>query len=101
LEDISFAAPGTIWSVGGFSFLAESFTDFLDTGVKAFTALGTISGNGFDDTPGVLTFSAQSGGATVSFSSTTTPAPIPVPAAGFLLIGALGVLGAMRRRKTV
>lgn len=31
----------------------------------------------------------------------TGPAPIPLPAAGFLLLGGLGVLGLVRRRKSV
>ena len=101
LTDINFAAPGQIWSVGGFSFVASSFFDFLDTGTKAFSARGIIAHAGFDDTDGLLTFTAQSGRAKVSFSSTTTPAPVPVPAAGFLLVGALGGLAALRRRKAL
>jgi hypothetical protein len=35
----------------------------------------------------------------VSAQFTVTAAPIPLPAAGFLLVGALGGLAAMRRRK--
>lgn len=101
LTDINFAAPGQIWSVGGFSFVASSFFDFLDTGTKAFSAQGIISHAGFDDTAGLLTFTAQSGAAKVSFSSTTLPASVPVPAAGFLLVGALGGLAALRRRKAL
>ena len=101
LTDISFPAPGQIWSVGGFTFTATSFSGFLNmANTKAFTALGIVTGLGFDATDGILSFSAQGSKGKVSFSSTTV-APIPVPAAGFLLIGALGGLGLLsRRRKT-
>jgi len=101
LTDISFPAPGQIWSVGGFTFTATSFSGFLNMATtKAFTALGIVTGLGFDATDGILSFSAQGSKGKVSFSSTTV-APIPVPAAGFLLIGALGGLALLsRRRKT-
>ena len=100
LTDISFAAPGQIWTVGGFTFTAISYTDIVSGTNPAFTALGTITAAGFDPTDGVMTFSSQSNGRrNVSFSSTTVPAPVPLPAAGFLLVGALGGLAALRRRK--
>ena len=99
LTDIDFTAPGAIWAVGGFTFTASAFSDFQDTSTKAFTADGVISGNGFEDTDGILTFTSQENGdaVTVSFSSTTTP--VPVPAAGLLLTTALGGLAFARRRR--
>lgn len=98
LTDIDFAAPGAIWSVGGFTFTAASFTNIVDGLTKSFKAIGSVSGNGFDVTAGTLQFTTQGGGggATVSFSSTTV---VPLPAAGFLLIGALGGLGVLSRRR--
>lgn len=99
LTDIDFTAPGAIWNVGGFTFVAHAFSDFIDNAVKSFTAGGTISGNGFDDTLGTLTFTSQTNdpAVTVSFSSTTTP--VPVPAAGLLLIAGLGSLVVAGRKK--
>jgi len=96
LTDIDFNAPGTIWSVGGFMFTASAFANIIDGATKSFTALGTVSGVGFDDTAGVLTFTAQGGQSSVSFSATTV---VPIPAAGLMLLGALGGLGMLRRRR--
>ena len=99
LNDIDFTAPGAIWAVGGFTFTATAFSDFQDTTTKAFKANGVIAGNGFEKTLGVLTFTSQENGdvVTVSFSSTTTP--VPIPAAGLMLATALGGMAFARRRR--
>ena len=102
LTNITFASPGEIWSVGGFTFTADSFTsiDFNDEGGKNFTAFGTLASADYDDTPGTFRFSSQTSGVTASFSSSTLAAAVPVPAAGFLLISALiGVGGISARRR--
>ena len=101
LNDINFAAPGQIWSVGGFTFTASLFSNFQDSATKAFNAEGTIAAAGFDDTKFFMTFTSQENGnaVKVSFSSTALPSPIPVPASGLLLVGGLGALGVARRRK--
>lgn len=99
LVDIDFGAPGTIWTVGDFSFVATAFKNIVDDVTKGFTAIGFIadSSGGFEDTTGTLSFSTQAGGGTsVSFSSTTV---VPLPAAGLLLISAFGGLVFMRRRQ--
>lgn len=103
LTDISFAAPGVIWDVGGFTFTASSFSNIVGGTVGplfSFNALGTITGVGFDPTPGSLTFTSQQNQpnqVTVSFSSTTSAVPLP---AGVLLMGtALAGFGVMRRRR--
>jgi hypothetical protein len=101
MADISFAAPGQIWSVGGFTFNASLFSNFQDSATKAFNAVGTIAAAGFDDTRFFMTFTSQTNGPAVqvSFSSTSLPSPVPVPASGLLLVGGLGALGVARRRK--
>jgi hypothetical protein len=99
LTDISFAAPGVIWSAGAFTFTATSFVNFVDEAVnKGFTALGVMTAAGFDATTGIMSFTSQelTSGATATFSSTTV---VPLPAAGFLLFGALGGLGFVGRRR--
>lgn len=93
LTNIDFTSPDTIWSVGGFTFTASVFTNIAE---RAFTALGIVSGNGFDDTQGLIQLTTQDGNGVVSFSSTTV---VPLPAAGLLLISAFGGLVFMRRRQ--
>ena len=93
LTDIMFASPGTVWSVGGFTFTATSFSNETNT---SFSAKGIISNASFSDTDGLLVFTTQGSNATASFSSTTTAVPIP---AGILLMGtALAGFGVVRRK---
>jgi hypothetical protein len=97
LTDILFGAPGNIWSVGGFTFAATSFLSINGGAFPNFTAVGLLSKAGFDDTQGTLLFSAQGNNVSASFSSTTTA--VPVPAAGLMLLTALGAAAALRRKK--
>ena len=96
--DISGSSTGLLFSVGDLSYTSTSFSDFIDTGVGiTFVAQGYFSGPGFDNTYAPVTFSVSDvGGITINYSAV---AAVPVPAAGFLLLGGLGGLAALRRRK--
>ena len=59
------------------------------------SSFGSITRLFFDDN------STSAGVGYANFSFDQVAAPIPLPAAGFLLIGALGGLAALRRRKVV
>lgn len=104
LFDIDFAAPGTLLSLdNGISFAATEFTDIA---ASSFTALGVLSGGGFLDTVASFTLTAAQspifGGVfdgTAVVLTSTDSAVVPLPAAGFLLVGALGGLAVAGRRK--
>lgn len=97
--DIIFSNPGTLYEGGGFEFIATEFFAF-DNGAPSlgFMAKGIIRAAGFDDTPGNFSFSTQSGVAVASFSSTTTV--VPLPASVLMLMGALGGLAFLGRRRS-
>ena len=73
-------ATPSLWSVGGFKFdltsasVATQNANFLNV-----TGLGTVSGNGFDPTPGIWSFSSSnsngSNSTTFGFQATTDPVP--------------------------
>ena len=74
-----------LWSVGGFTFnLTASTIAKQGNGFLAVSGTGTITGNGFDPTPGSWRFSTQNPPAkgVFSFSASTTassPTPTPTP----------------------
>ena len=88
--------PG-LWSVGGFTFDLTSSTivrqnaNFLNV-----TGLGTISGNSFDPTPGVWSFSSSSSNGSTSttfgFQSTTQAVPEPGTVAFLVVASTAAVL---------
>ncbi len=99
--NIDFTSPGVVWEVGDFVYTVTAFTSIFDTTsptIKGFEAIGVISSvlNAFDDTTTSLSFSTQGSTAISTFS---TIAAVPIPAAGFLLFGALGGLGLAARRR--
>ena len=92
-------AKSTLWSVGGFTFdLTSSLIVAQNANFLNVTGPGTISGIGFDTSPGVWTFtSSNSGGSdnsTFSFQTNTSA----VPEAGTVWLIAIGALalGSMR-----
>lgn len=103
MSNLTFTPPEQVWSVGGFTFTAESYFDF-DSAIpgRAFKSTGFISGNGFEPTPGILALSTQSTSPSqvnASFSSSTI-STIPLPASVLMLFGALGGLAVLGRRRS-
>lgn len=90
-----------LWSVGGFTFIADSVSvDDQDANTLTLRAIGKISdgAGGADDTPGIWDFSLNQTSGSLSFSfSTATNVPEPATLALFGA-GLLG-LGMVRRRK--
>lgn len=93
--------PG-LWSVGGFTYDLDSATVVLQTAdFLLITGTGTISGNGFDPTPGMWSFTSQSPSANGIFSFSAGDQFNGVPDGGttasLLGIGLVAV-GLLRRR---
>jgi len=88
-----------LWSVAGFTFDLTA-TTFLDQSVHGILieGTGTITGNGFDPTAGIWSFSQQSGRGTVLTFSATTSGQVPDGGmtATLLGLGLAGVVGAGR-----
>lgn len=94
-------APG-LWSVGGFTFdLTSSVVDLQNSSFLLITGTGTISGNGFDNTPGTWSFTSQSPAArgVFSFSAVSSGTGVPDGGTTVALLG-LAVFGVeLARRK--
>jgi hypothetical protein len=118
------ASPGVVFQVGGSPpnlpggetigftadalFTATSPPSKDGVGVPEFQTIvfSLTSGSNYGDVvTAMLSNSFRAGFHVISFenggseSFVTSPTPVPVPAAGFLLIGALGGLAAVRRRR--
>ncbi|MEM6638545.1 MAG: PEP-CTERM sorting domain-containing protein [Pseudomonadota bacterium] len=93
-----FTSPTTVWSIGGFSFVLDQIQIvFRNDVVLALAGTGFITGNGFDDTMGAWTLTANTSGALFNFSSSA--ASIDEPAMlGLLGLGGLMAFGLRRRR---
>lgn len=87
-----------LWSVAGFTFDLTA-TTFLQQSSHGILIEGTgiIMGNNFDPTPGIWSFSQQSGkGTTLTFSATTSAVPDAGMTATLLGLGLAGLVGARR-----
>jgi len=93
--------PVTLWSAGVFSFeMYDVIVNSQSSTNLSLSGQGTVSGTGFDDTPGIWEFTANtaSGSSTFSWSSSTVAA-VPLPAAVWLFgSGLIGLVGIARRR---
>ena len=92
--------PG-LWSVGGFTFdLASATITSQSNFFLNVLAEGTISGNGFDPTPGVFSFTIDNanGRPRVIFGFAAEGASLPDGGTTVMLLGAaIGALGMARR----
>ena len=112
---LDFTGLGGINGFSGFASAAGIGADQLDFyDLSGVLMSSSIAANGFGPGNGVMEFfsfisdtkigSIVWSGPETAFddlSYTTSVAAVPVPAAGFLLIGALGGLAALRRRKSL
>lgn len=91
--DIGAFVPTTLWSLGGFTYTLNRISVVFDDPNLAtiLTGVGTLSGNGFEDTTFNLTFTSNTGG---TFSAAAVPAP---GAAALMLMGIAGL--ALRKRQ--
>ncbi len=86
------------------SFLGADVNPFANASVgSSFTATPDSGSEFAQDVAGDFFISRFNGSGSVSFQvvdSFDEPAPVPLPASGLLLIGALGAAGALRKRKS-
>ena len=100
----STVTPG-LWSVDGFTFdLDESVVVYRSADFLAISGTGTITGNGFDPTPGTWSFTSQAPKARGVFSFSASDGfvpPVPEGGSTVALLG-LGLTGVWTiRRKFV
>jgi hypothetical protein len=95
----------SLWSVGGFKFdLASSVIVSQSATFLNVTGFGTLSGNGFDPTPGTFSFTASdsSGQNQTTFGFQAQSTAVPEPTTLTLLgLGAAGLISSRKRRAKI
>jgi hypothetical protein len=87
----STATPG-LWSVGGFTYdLSGSTVILQNADFLVIQGTGTISGNGFDPTPGTWNFTSQSPSADGVFSFSASDGFAGVPEGGATAAALFGI----------
>ena len=94
----------SLWSVGGFKFdLSSSVVVSQNANFLNITGAGTLSGNGFDPTPGLWAFTSSnsSGSNRATFGFQANSAPVPeVGTVSLLVLGGFALAGThLLRRK--
>ena len=94
--------PG-LWSVGGFTFdLASSTVVLQNADFLLISGTGTITGNGFDPTPGTWSFTTQSPKSNGGFSFSSSDGFVAPEGGSTVALLGLGLTGLwMIRRKVV
>ena len=99
-------APGpalnALWSIGGFTFdLTSSFVVSQSSTFLDVEGTGTISGNGFDPTPGTWSFTSSKadGGSSPSFGFQAQSSAVPEPSSTALLITASAIMACHLSRR--
>jgi hypothetical protein len=89
-------AISSFWSVDGFTFnlTSSSNTPPRPSNAVAVVGVGTISGNGFDPTPGTFQFTTQDPSANSLFSFSAASSAVPEPATMISLLSGSSLLGA-------
>ncbi len=94
----------SFWSVDGFTFdlTSSSIASPRPSNAVTVDGIGTISGHGFDPTPGTFHFTTQDPSADAQFSFSAAGEAVPEPMTIVSLLGGSSLLGAIvfvRRRR--
>jgi hypothetical protein len=97
-------AISSFWSVDGFTFdlTSSSIITPRPSNAVSVSGVGTVSGHGFDQTPGTFFFTTQDPSANSEFSFSAASSAVPEPATLMSLLSGSSLLGALmfiRRRR--